>query len=113
MNVDPARKIREESLFFVKHNLADTAGVSGVQSLASVRPIRLSRIKRLPLESSNVGSPQPQARHSGRRCAGQSPCQAAPIIVIVVQTISDPAMHCVLFFTRHFYFSDSSPKAVE
>jgi hypothetical protein len=68
MNVDPARKIHEESLFFVKHNLVDTAGVSGVQSLAPATPIRLSRIKRLPVESSNVGSPQPVAKHSGR-CA--------------------------------------------
>jgi hypothetical protein len=50
---------------------------------------------------------------AGAECTGQSPCQAALIIAIVVQTISDIPMHCVLFFTCHFYFSDSSPKAVE
>jgi hypothetical protein len=50
-------------------------------------------------------------RHAA--AAGQSACQAAPIVVIVVQTISDPAMHCVIFFSCHFYFSDSSPEAVE
>jgi hypothetical protein len=107
------KKIREEILFLVEHDFQGRAGVSGVQSLASDVPIRLRWIKRFPVEPWSVGLPQLARQESFFDFAGQSACQAAPIVAIVVQTIPDPAMHCVMFFTCHFYFSNSSPEAVE
>jgi hypothetical protein len=100
-------------LFFVKRYFLNMAGVSGVQSLASARPIRLILIKCRPVAAEMSDYRNLPAKMGTADPAGQSACQAAPIVAIVVQTISDPAMHCVLFFTRHFYFSDSSPEAVE
>jgi hypothetical protein len=49
---------------------------------------------------------------AGRR-AEKLPCQFAAIVVIVVQTLTEAQMRYVALFTSYFYFSHSSPEAVE
>jgi hypothetical protein len=113
INVDPAQQIREESLCLVKHNHADRRWGVRCQSFTFA-----------PAGPADLGQTSPGSAWQCRiaatclaapcaPAAGQSACQAAFIVAIVVEMKSEPAMHCVMFFSRHFYFSDSSPKAVE
>jgi len=74
--------------------------------------IRLSWIKRLRDMAASVGLSQPLAGSA----AEWARTKGLPIRmrgVIVDETFSDSLMRSVVLFAGHFYFSHSSPQAVE